>query len=130
MSHYVDVIFSRPQYREKSWLERIAFHILFPLSWIALIMAMTDAAKEHFRTYGMPEALVFADEVWRRLTPYLHRDNVVSRLPIPQVSCQFPKLDVRSCRLTASGLYRTGVVFLVLVSGAEIVDIHVAVQLL
>lgn len=99
MSHYVDVIFSRPQYREKSWLERIAFHILFPLSWIALIMAMTDAAKEHFQTYGMPEALVFADEVWRRLTPYLHRDNVVSRLPIPQVSCQFPKLDVRSCRL-------------------------------
>lgn len=94
MSHYVDVIFSRPQYREKSLLERIAFHILFPLSWIALIMALTDAAKEHFRTYGMPEVLVFVDEVWRSLTPYLHRDNVVSRLPIPQVSCQFPRLEV------------------------------------
>lgn len=86
MSHFVDVIFTRPQYREKSLLERIAFHILFPLSWVMLIMAMTDAAKDHFQTYGMPEVLVLVDETWRTLTPYLHRDNVASKLPIPQVS--------------------------------------------
>lgn len=85
LAHFVDVVYTRPQYREKSILEKTALHVLFPLSWVMLIMALTDAAKDHFRTYGMPEMLIVVDEVWRRSTPYLHRDDLVSKLPIPQV---------------------------------------------
>jgi hypothetical protein len=66
--------------------EKTALHVLFPLSWVMLIMALTDAAKDHFRTYGMPEMLIVLNEIWRRCTPYLHRDDLVSKLPIPQVS--------------------------------------------
>lgn len=86
LAHFVDVVYTRPQYREKNMFEKTALHVLFPLSWVMLIMALTDAAKDHFRTYGMPEMLIFWDEVWRSCTPYLHRDDLVSKLPIPQVS--------------------------------------------
>ncbi|KAJ9111657.1 hypothetical protein QFC19_001014 [Naganishia cerealis] len=84
LSHFMDVVFTRPQYREKSAPERIAFHTMLPLGWVFLIMALTDAAKDHFRTYGTPEILVMMERVWTSLTPYLHRDDIISKLPIPQ----------------------------------------------
>jgi len=85
LSHFVDVIFTRPQTREKSFSERIAFHIMFPLGWVVLIMAITDVAKGYFRASDMPGVLVLMSHTWRSWTPYLHRDDFISNLPIPQV---------------------------------------------
>ena len=105
LAHFVDVIYTRPQYRERGAIERTALHVLFPLSWVMLIMALTDAAKDHFRTYGMPEVLIFMDEIWRRATPYLHRDDLLSRLPIPQVSNSTE--DYISLLILLAGRHRT-----------------------
>lgn len=85
LSHFVDVIFTRPQYRERSLPESIAFHTMLPLGCVFLVMALTDVANGHFRMYGMPGILIVISQAWRSWTPYLHRDDVISKLPIPQV---------------------------------------------
>ncbi|KAJ9118149.1 hypothetical protein QFC22_004052 [Naganishia vaughanmartiniae] len=84
LSHFVDVIYTRPQSRKKSLLEQIAFHTMLPMGWVFLIMALTDVVKGHFRMYDMPGILVLMAQTWRSWTPYLHRDNLISKLPIPQ----------------------------------------------
>ncbi|KAJ9107703.1 hypothetical protein QFC21_001163 [Naganishia friedmannii] len=84
LSHFVDVVFTRPQSREKSLPERIAFHIMLPLSWVFLVMALTDVAKRHFRMCDLPVVPVLMGQTWTSWTLYLPRNDLISKLPIPQ----------------------------------------------
>ena len=65
--HFVDIFSTRPRFRTKSLPERLAFAVLFPLSWVVLGFAAWEILRNHEDQHGSVPWLKTARSLARHL---------------------------------------------------------------
>lgn len=80
--HFIDIFTARPESRSKTLAERLAFWILFALSWVVLAQAAVDIRNDYESRHG---AIVWLSAGRSSLTRFA---GAVSRA---QVSTDWPR---------------------------------------
>jgi hypothetical protein len=65
--HFVDIFNTRPRFRTKTFPERLAFAVLFPLSWVVLGFAAWEILRNHEEQHGAVPWLSTARSLARHL---------------------------------------------------------------
>lgn len=82
LNHFVDVFSYRNSSRDKSLGEKIAFHIMFPLSCVMLLLALNDLLHVWVASGGAPPWIVKALDLMGRESPKLA--TAIKTFPWPQ----------------------------------------------